>query len=376
MKTDLGKWKRKILRKSVFIILAALFAAFVIQVVFIDGIFQSSFAEGFVSLCQNYLKIDYYEGVEIYRRIFRDNKILWMALGFILLLLFVFYMAMSQFTRYFKEINAGIDKLAEEKDEHISLSTELDFMEAKLNQVKNSLLKRKQDALESEQRKNDLVVYLAHDIRTPLTSVIGYLSLLEEAYDMPEEQQRKYIKITLDKACRLEKLINEFFEITKYNLQTMILEKEEINLTYMLRQIADEFYPALCSRNKQALVQAEDGIILYGDPDRLARVFQNILKNAAAYSYPDTAIEIPVIADGDQVTIQFKNRGKKIPVHKLDTIFERFYRLDDARSSDTGGSGLGLAIAREIIIQHGGSIAAQSDDEYTTFTITLPLNLR
>ncbi len=101
--------------------------------------------------------------------------------------------------------------LSDESDKEIYLPAELDFLEKKLNGVKNKLEKRAKDAQEAEQRKNDLVVYLAHDIKTPLTSIIGYLSLLDEAKDMPVEQKEKYVKITLDKSYRLEQLINEFF---------------------------------------------------------------------------------------------------------------------------------------------------------------------
>jgi two-component system sensor histidine kinase VanS len=159
--------------------------------------------------------------------------------------------SISWFTKYFDEVIAGVDKLAEESEDEIILSPELDFMEIKLDHIKNNLEKRKKAALDAEQRKNDLVVYLAHDIKTPLTSVIGYLSLLDEAPDMPPEQKAKYVGITLEKAYRLEQLINEFFEITRFNLQTIVLNKEKINLLFMLQQIADEFYPMLTPQGKR-----------------------------------------------------------------------------------------------------------------------------
>ena len=247
-------------------------------------------------------------------------------------------------------------------------------MERKLNQIKSSLRKKTQDALEAEQRKNDLVMYLAHDIRTPLTSVIGYLSLLDEAPDLPADQRSKYIRITLEKSYRLEKLINEFFDITRYNLQTMLLEKQTINLPYMLMQMADEFYPTLSQSGKQVLVDAEENLTFYGDPDKLARVFQNILKNAIAYSFDNSIIKIQARYSGNQILISFENQGNQIPEHRLSAIFDKFYRLDEARSTTTGGSGLGLAIAKSIINAHGGEITAESDTAKTVFTITLPRN--
>lgn len=226
--------------------------------------------------------------------------------------------------------------------------------------------------LEEVHKKNDLIAYLAHDLKTPLTSVVGYLSLLEEAPDMPVEQKAKYIHIALDKALRLETLINEFFDITRYNLHEIVLEKEQIDLSYMLRQMADEFYPVLQAHGNTVSVTADEALTVYADPDKLARVFNNILKNAIAYSYANTPIAIQAGRLEGSVWVSFSNSGKTIPQRKLDSIFEKFYRLDDARSSNTGGAGLGLAIAKEIIAQHGGSITAVSDHQITTFTVDLP----
>ncbi len=281
--------------------------------------------------------------------------------------------SVSWFTKYFDEVSAGMDKLAEESDDEITLSLELDFMENKLNQIKNNLEKQKKAALDAEQRKNDLVVYLAHDIKTPLTSVIGYLSLLDEAPDMPPEQKAKYVGITLEKAYRLEQLINEFFEITRFNLQTIVLNKEKINLLFMLQQMADEFYPMLTPQEKQVSVNVPDGLILWGDADKLARVFNNILKNAIAYSYENSVIGISAKQQDKNIVITFTNQGNPIPQVKLETIFEKFYRLDSTRSTNTGGAGLGLAIAQEIVTAHDGTISVESNPDNTTFTVKLPL---
>lgn len=234
-------------------------------------------------------------------------------------------------------------------------------------------IQHKEQALKDESaKKNDLIAYLAHDLKTPLTSVVGYLSLLEEAPDMPPEQKAKYVHIALGKALRLEQLINEFFEITRYNLHEIMLEKETIDLSYMLMQMADEFYPVLMEHGNTVTVSAEDGLAVVADSDKLARVFNNILKNAVAYSNRDTAIVITAARNEQAIQITFTNRGKTIPKQKLQSIFEKFYRLDDARSSNTGGAGLGLAIAKEIVALHGGTINATSENQVTTFTVELP----
>lgn len=245
---------------------------------------------------------------------------------------------------------------------------------AQMAQIRAVMQKNEQVMKEEAARKNDLITYLAHDLKTPLTSVIGYLSLLDEAGDMPAKQRAKYVHVALDKAYRLEKLTNEFFEITRYNLQQVILEKEWVNLSFMLTQMADEFYPLLQAHGNEIRLQPEKDMSVYGDPDKLARVFQNILKNAIAYSYENTEIEIQVRAAEDMVKISFQNKGRTIPKQKLDSLFEKFFRLDEARTTNTGGAGLGLAIAKDIVTLHGGRIWAESENETTIFVVELPWN--
>ena len=246
------------------------------------------------------------------------------------------------------------------------------LVSAKLLEIQNSF-QHKQDLLRSESsRKDDLVAYLAHDLKTPLTSVIGYLELLEEAPDMPSEQRAKYTGIALKKACRLEDLINDFFEITRYNIHEILLEWEKINLNYMLLQMKEEFYPVLEANKNDLILDIQGEITITADREKLGRVLGNILKNAVAYSYPSTPITVSAKQNGMETEIKITNQGKTIPEQKLNHIFEKFFRLDSARSTNSGGAGLGLAIAREIILAHGGSIEAESREEITVFTIHLP----
>lgn len=190
---------------------------------------------------------------------------------------------------------------------------------------------------------------------------------------MPDDQKAKYIKIALGKADRLEMLINEFFDITRYNLQQMELEKETIDLYYMLVQMTDEFYPLLQEHDNTTVLRVAEDTSIYGDPVKLARVFNNILKNAIFYSYRNTVIEIWTEQTDTQIQIYFSNQGKNIPEQKLASIFEKFFRADESRAANTGGAGLGLAIAKEIVTLHEGSISAESKNEHTTFCVSLPL---
>ena len=265
------------------------------------------------------------------------------------------------------------DFMIEEKGNIDIFPKEYAEISAQMSDIKQAMQRHEQMLKEEASRKNDLIAYLAHDLKTPLTSVIGYLALLDEAQDMPIEQKTKYVNIALSKALRLEKLINEFFDITRYNLQQIDLEKESINLCHMLVQMTDEFYPLLNAHGNQTEVCVDEDITVYGDSIKLARVFNNILKNAIAYSYPDTIIKIWAESTATDVWIYFCNKGKTIPAGKLNSIFEKFFRMDEARSTNTGGAGLGLAIAKEIITLHGGKITAESENESTTFRISLPV---
>lgn len=306
-----------------------------------------------------------------YHMYVRGNKEVWFVAAILLVLIILIRFLFVWLIGYLDHINSGIDKLLLDDNEPLVLLPEMKPMEDKLNMVKHTLWQRKQESMLAEKRKNELVMYLAHDIRTPLTSVIGYLNLLKEP-DISEEQKAKYTEISLDKAYRLEKMINEFFEITRYNSRQMELRKVPIDLSYMLVQIIDEYMPVLTSHGNKVLLDAGEDLSVCGDPEKLARVFQNLLKNAASYSYPDTDMKVTAEEENGVVKVIFENRGKTIPESQIETLFRKFSRLDEARKSDTGGAGLGLAIAKEIVLLHGGDIEARSVDETIWFIVTLP----
>ncbi|MDO4281352.1 MAG: HAMP domain-containing sensor histidine kinase [Peptococcaceae bacterium] len=250
-----------------------------------------------------------------------------------------------------------------------------DYLAIEMREVKETLKNHEKRLQEETAKKNDLITYLAHDLKTPLTSVIGFLSLLREAPDMPANIREKYINVAFQKALRLERLINEFFDITRFNLQQVHMNAETFDLSYLLMQLTDELLPLAHKHNNQLQLDKPEELIMFGDAENLARVFTNVLKNAIAYSYSDTDILIKARQLDEHVQISFINHGPTIPSDKLPLLFEKFYRLDSARSTETGGAGLGLAIAKEILTLHSGTITAESNDHITQFTITLPANL-
>lgn len=248
------------------------------------------------SICSSVI---WYEGdffYDILRNIgysFTTLLIIWL-IGFSIIVIKCLYKTLS----YVDSIVDASALLISDKEEDIVLPEDLLDVEKRMNQIKKQARKNLRLAQENEQRKNDLIVYLAHDIKTPLTSMIGYLSLLNEINDMPLKQRVKYINIALEKSYRLEDLINELFDISRFNAETIILSKEELNLTMMLEQIVDDFYPILKENNKEITIKSDDKIIIYADSDKIARVFGNIIKNAINYSINNDKIEIEVKKGG------------------------------------------------------------------------------
>lgn len=314
----------------------------------------------------------YDSALETYRHVVR-NYIEWYYMaGILLVFAVVLRIYLNGFIRYFSEINSGINALIEENAGDVMLSPELHATEKKINSIKHTLEQRKIDAQMAEQRKNDLIVYLAHDLKTPLTSVIGYLTLLQDEPQISQELRCRYTGIALEKAERLEELINEFFDITRFNLTTLTLETERINLSRMLEQLISESGPILEEKGLWWQTDIASGIEFVGDANKLARVFDNLIRNAVNYSYPQSEIYFSAQLSDGQIRLFIKNHGKTIPKDKLEHLFEQFYRADVSRASATGGAGLGLAIAKEIVEAHGGSIAAESEEESICFTVALP----
>ena len=307
---------------------------------------------------------------------------------------------------YFQEILERMSQIYEmepqgkkQNQDWIVLPEELKEAERRMNLLHQKVQESRRRAKEAEQRKNDLVVYLAHDLKTPLTSVLGYLLLLEEAGELPLEMRQKYIGIARRKAQRLEDLINEFFEITRFNLTAMEMEWRSINFTRLLEQTIFEFQPMLAQKQMTCDLDAEPDLMLTCDLDKIQRVVDNLLRNGILYGYEKSQLTVSLrevgqasqgtgiseketLGKGDSgetfpeggpwVELSCTNQGPTIPEGKLERIFEQFYRLDSARTSSTGGAGLGLAIAKEIVQLHGGSITAESRNEVTVFRVLLP----
>lgn len=363
--------KINILLQTMLVVLFTALVGYLFKNLVIDGIYNHKFADGFVHFFM-WFHMPEQQAIDLYWKVIGNNKIYFMGAGFLLLFSLFFYFVLGRITQYLKEINQGIENILSDFNEPVRFKPALRPLEDSLNEIKMTIRRQEQEAIESEKKKNDLVVFLAHDLKTPLTSIVAYLSILETKPDMPEEERKKYTHISLEKAIRLGELINEFFEITKFNLQDIVLEPGNLDLSMMLEQIADELYAVLKEKNLRCDVQIDDTLMIYGDADKLARVFDNLLRNAIAYCDKGTAIRIQAKERHQEIEIVVANEGEKIPEEELSAIFEKFYRVDGSRSSKTGGAGLGLAIAKEIVELHHGTIRAESDEWETRFIVTLP----
>ena len=283
----------------------------------------------------------------------------------------------NQAFRYFDLLLASVESILAKRDEPVSLPPELAATALALNQVKTEQDRAERAAKAAEERKNELVAYLAHDIKTPITSIIGYLTLLGDSPDLPVDVRARYTGIALDKAYKLEELLEEFFEITRYNLQSIPIERSRFDGALFCNQVIDEFYPLAEGRGLSLSYAGPAELEVFADAGRVARILNNVMKNAVAYADAGTEVAVHTAlatgADGFvwwQITVT--DRGRELSPAHLERIFEKFFRADEARASLAGGAGLGLAIAREIARAHGGDIYAASDAGLTSFTIWIP----
>ena len=338
-----------------------------------DSLWGQAMAQGVERLCLDLFGMDQARAQGMYRRLFREGWLYWVAGLGAVYLLGAFYVVLGRFTRWLDRIGAAVHQVVDETGEQVSLPGELVPLERDLRSIQASLAAGRAQAKEAEQRRQDLVAFLAHDLKTPLTSVLGYLNLLHDDPGLTAEQRAKYTGIALDKANRLGELIGEFFDITRMDFAALGERGELIQLSLLLEQLSDEFYPAFAEKDLTCKCDIAPRLTVRGNADKLARVFDNVLRNAVSYSAPGGEVEIWAAERAGWAEIAIRNQGLEIPEQELTNIFQKFYRLDQARSTRTGGAGLGLAIAREIVERHGGTIRAESDGRRTSFVIRLPL---
>ena len=252
---------------------------------------------------------------------------------------------------------------------------EFSSMASNLNKMVEDIRRLMDKERESERTKNELITNVAHDLRTPLTSIIGYLELLSGQVVLPPDMQKKYIDIAYSKAKRLEKLIEDLFGFTKMNYGKLAMHVSKVDIVKLLGQLLEESYPNFANKGLSYELQSNVPVkIITADGNLLARLFDNLINNAIKYGAEGKRVTVKVTAEADTVQVSVANYGYVIPAEELPLLFDKFYRVEQSRSTHTGGTGLGLAIVKNIVDMHGGTITVKSDLNGTVFTVTLQVN--
>lgn len=303
--------------------------------------------------------------------------LLYLILG-ILLFSVTFMILQEPYIRYISRISEAVQNISEG-----NLNTVIDVigddefssMAANLNHMAADIKKLMEKERESERTKNELITNVAHDLRTPLTSIIGYLELLAGNQQVPADMQHKYIEIAYGKSRRLQKLIEDLFGFTKLNCGKIAMHVGQIDIVKLLGQLIEEAYPNFVEKGLSYDLQSNvPAKIINADGNLLARLFDNLIGNAIKYGADGKRVLVKIHAEGETVTVSVTNYGYVIPADELPLIFNKFYRVEQSRSSSTGGTGLGLAIAKEIVDMHGGTISVASDLNGTVFTVKLQVD--
>ena len=276
------KLKNSIARKSVIKILLYSLGAIILFSVLIDGVYNDELADSLASVNRDI----YYWCIA--------NKIILLGITYLVIFAIISFFVIRNTSNNMVEIIKAMDQIIKEPEKEVKLSNDLILLESKLNNIRVDLVSNQNKAKEALQKKNDLIMYMAHDLKTPLTSIIGYLTLLTDEKEIPENLQKRYMDIALKKSLRLEELTNQFFDITRYNLQSMPITKQNIDLVFLLEQLVEESYPMLQEKKLECILNKPKAIQFMGDGDKLARAFGNLLKNAINYSYLNTTIKIDI----------------------------------------------------------------------------------
>lgn len=358
--------------KALFISKVGLKLIFIIGITFIVSMLLlytvSKFMESYLL---NYGNINPKKFVRIYNTI---------SLGFIVVVIVTFILIiLASVNKWVEYLNYMILKLR--RISEIQYADEIDINGsdefAELANSINIMSKRLKDNYEREKKiekeKNDLIVSVSHDLKTPLTSIIGYLELLKNEKIQSDEKRSEYVDVVYGKSIALKKLIEELFEYTKIANDYVSLEKVKFNIAILVNQILGEETLFFKEKNINIEFESESNEIYCEiDIEKMVRVIENVVKNAQKYSVPNTNFKVYIRENSKDVLISFENIGEHIKKEELDLIFEKMYRLDKSRSSEKEGSGLGLAIAKKLVELHNGKLWAECEGNTIKFNILLP----
>lgn len=308
------------------------------------------------------------------------SKILYMGdnsklfpLGIVIFLI-VFFLLTYGRVKYINSLSKGVIEIAKGDLNYrvkIKGKDELSLLGKNINYMTEELKQSKEREKEIEKNKDRLIVSVSHDLRTPLTSIIGYIKLIKENSNLDNDIKR-YIDIIDNKAESLENLINDLFEYTKLIACDVKIEKINISLNEFMRQVVEGMMP-VCSENDLTILfeAPEEELNVNIDPNKMVRVFENIITNAIRYSNKKSKIYVKISKYENGAMVSIENEGKAIKNEELNRIFEMFYRTDESRNQKTGGAGIGLSIAKSIVGLHGGRIWGECEGDKVCFYVLI-----
>lgn len=304
---------------------------------------------------------------------------------------FIFFFAVyfifftKRITDYFEKLDRGIEEFSEgnfDVDFEVRNEDELSNMARNLNRTTGEIKRILDKERNEEKNRKEFITSIAHDLRTPLTSVIGYLQLfMAKSYESRKNEElliknEEYVRIAYDKAMRLQGLIEELFSFTKTDSTELRLHLEDIDMVKLIEQLADECYPSMQEAGLSLEFRKSSEIMkIEADGELMARAVANLLTNGIKYGKDGKKLVIELYQENENSDLHLRiiNYGRLIPKKDIEHIFDKFYRVEDSRSVETGGTGLGLAITQNIVSLHGGSINVKSDLNGTVFEIILPV---
>lgn len=312
-----------------------------------------------------YISYDYYVD---------ENSFLALVLA-VIMFISIFIIVTNKKMKYIEEIASGVRIISngdlsyriEEKGKD-----EIKKLAENINNMASEIESRIEGERRAEKTKSELITNVSHDLRTPLTSVMGYIGLIKEGKYEDENMMKEYLNIAFNKSNQLKELIEDLFEYTKLNNKGIALERTKVNIVEFLSQIIEEYIPVF-EENEIEVVKkfVDEKCMVEIDAGKMVRVFENLFSNAIKYSFKPGIVVVSAYQSNGFINIVIKNTGEHIPKEKVERLFDRFYRVDEARNSNTKGSGLGLAISKNIIELHNGNIWAECDGNDVSFFVKL-----
>ena len=294
------------------------------------------------------------------------------------ILIFLSIYSLITYKKY-KNISLLVDNVEEmskgnlDKKIEVQSRGDINQVAKNINNIVEQLKNITVEERKAQQTKTDLITNVSHDLRTPLTSIIGYLNLIEEGKYKDEVELMYYIDIAYEKSLNLNVLINDLFELTKMQNRTVKFNKIDLNLVELIGQLVSQFEIQFRQENMKCRIDfSMEKLMIKADPIKLVRAFENLITNAMRYGKDGYYVDIKMFIEDEMAVVQVINYGEAIPLVDLPHIFDRFYRVEKSRNTVEGGSGLGLAITKSIIESHDGAIEASSDNNKTTFEVKIP----